>query len=326
MSNSTRKAKPTSAVIDPVKLQSIAAAIGATVDPSRPNRLLWSELGVTFDLHDYDPPMRGDVLVTGRWGTEEDGVDEYVNREVRAQPNPDDEDEPPKWSVYGNTPDTVACMVAASMLGQLLVPRSRRKRLHVDDVLDGLIGALLARAPTLRQHVAEMVEREPAGVRARLERQLREMAQLMERLEALKTLGGLLAPKGTAPSAPAVEGNAYFKALNRLMFIQARMTLVGEDPLNLVKYMRPVPRQDPKHFDPEADDHHRAAYFAMHAHADMRWLLDEVMRTPPVADVDEQNRQAAAVDEQNKRAAALLSDDYRLEGIDPNDTNPPRSI
>jgi hypothetical protein len=325
MSDQSDKSKPTPAMIDPAELQSIANAIGATVDPSRPNRLLWQELGVVFDLHDYDPPMRGDVLVTGRWGTGEDGVDEYVNREARAQPNPDDEDEPPKWSVYGNTPNTVACMVAASMLGALLAPRSRRAVLPVDEIADRLIGALLARAPQLRQHVAEMVEREPRGVRARLERQIREAAESMERLGALKVLGGLLAPEGAAPSAPTAEGNDYFKALNRLMFIRARRMLIGEEPLNLVQYMRPAPLQDPKHFDPEADEHHRAAYFAMHAHADMRWLLDEVMRTSPVADVDEQNRQAVAADERKKRAANLLSGGYESEGIDPTDTKLPRS-
>lgn len=314
MSKSSEKAKPISAPIDPVKLQSIAAAIGADVDPSRPNRLRWRELGVIFDLHDYDPPMRGDVLVTGRWGTEEDGVDEYINREVRAQPNPDDEDEPPTWSVYGNTPDTVACMVAASMLGQLLAPRSQRMRLRTDDVLDGLISALLARAPKLRQHVAEMVEREPAGVRARLERQIREAAQLMERLDALKTLGGLLAPEGApaAPSAPAAEGDAYLSTFNRLMFIRARMLLAGEVPLDLVKYMRPEPPQDPKHFDREADEHHRAVYFARDAHADMRWLFDEVMRSSPSAKA------------QDERAAELLLGGYKSEGINPNNTNPPR--
>ncbi len=325
MSNSSDQSKPTPAVINPAALQSIADAIGATVDPSRLNRLLWQELGVVFDLHDYDPPMRGDVLVTGRWGTLEDGVDEYVNREARAQPNPDDEDEPPKWSVYGNTPNTVACMVAASMLGALLAPRSRRAALRVDEVTDRLIGALLARAPQLRQHVAEMVEREPRGVRARLERQIREAAESVERLGALKVLGGLLAPEGAASSEPAAEGHSYFKALNRLMFIRARMMLVGGEPLNLVKYMRPEPPQDPKHFVPEADEHHRAAYFAMHAHADMRWLFDEVMRTSPVADVDEQNRQAVAADEQNRQAAEPLSGGYRSEGINPTDTKPPRS-
>lgn len=298
MSKSSDKAKPIPAPIDPVKLQSIAAAIGADVDPSRPNRLRWRELGVTFDLHDYDPPMRGDVLVTGRWGTEEDGVDEYVNREVRVQPNPDDEDEPPKWSVYGNTPDTVACIVAASMLGQLLAPRSQRKRLQVDDVLDGLIGALLARAPKLRQHVAEMVEREPAGLRARLERQIQEAAQLMERLEALKTLGGLLAPEGAVPSAPTAErpwqGDPYPDAYARLMFIRARMLLASEEPPNLVKFMQPEPPQNPKHFDPKAYEHHRAVYFARDAYADMLWLFDEVMRSSPVAKA------------QDERAAVLL--------------------
>lgn len=317
MSDPTNKAKPTPAIIDPAKLQPIAEAIGATVDPSKPNRLLWPELGVVFDLHDYDPPMRGDVLVTGRWGTEEDGVDEYVNREVRAQRNPDDEDEPPKWSIYGNTPNTVACMVAATMLGQLLAPRSRRRHLQVDDTLDGLIGALLARAPKLRQHIAEMVQREPAGVRSRLELEIRKAAQLMERLDALKTLGGLLAPEGAAPSAPAAErpgqGDPNSDAYTRLMFIRARMLLAGEVPPNLVKYMRPEPPQNPKHFDPKAYEHHRAVYFACDVYADMLWLFDEVMRSSPVAKA------------QNERAAALLSGGYRSEGIDPNDTNPPRS-
>lgn len=306
MSNRSDEARSSPAVIDPAKLQSIAAAIGATVDPNKANRLLWRELGVVFDLHDYDPPMRGDVLVIGRWGTEEDGVDEYVNREARARPPVDgdeDEDEPPKWSVYGNTPDTVACMVAASMLGQLLAPRSRRKRLQVDDTLDGLIGALLARAPKLRQHVAEMVEHEPAGLRARLERQIREAAQLMERLEVNKALGVLLAPEGAAPSASAAErpgqGDPYPDAYARFMFIRARMLLAGEVPLDLVKYMQPEPPQNPKHFDPKAYEHHRAVYFARDAYADMLWLLDEVMRSSPVAKA------------QDERAAALLSGSYK---------------
>jgi hypothetical protein len=314
MSNPSDKSKPTPAIIDPAKLQSIAAAIGATVDPSRPNRLLWQELGVVFDLHDYDPPMRGDVLVTGRWGTEGDGIDEYVNREARAQPNPDDEDEPPKWSVYGNTPNTVACMVAASMLGALLAPRSRRAALPVDEVADRLIGALLARAPQLRQHVAEMVEREPRGVRARLERQLREVAESVERLGALKVLGGLLVPEGTAPSVFTTgDDEAGLDAFTRLMFIRARMMIVGEVPPNLLKYMRPEPPQDPKRFDPEANEHHQAVYFARDAHADMRWLLDAVLRCSPIAKA------------QHERAADMLSGGYKSEGIDPTDTNPPRS-
>lgn len=320
MSDRSDNARPTPAIIDPAALQSIAATIGATVDPSRPNRLRWRELGVIFDLHDYDPPMRGDVLVTGRWGTEEDGVDEHVNREARARPPVDgneDEDEPPEWSVYGNTPDTVACMVAASMLGQLLAPRSRRKRLQVDDALDGLIGALLARAPKLRQHVAEMVENEPAGLRARLERQIREAAQLMERLEVNRALGVLLAPEGAAPSASAAErprqGDPYPDAYARLMFIRARMLLAGEVPLDLVKFMQPEPPRNPKHFDPKACEHHRAVYFARDAYADMLWLFDEVMRSSPVAKA------------QDERAAALLLGGYRSEGINPNDTNPPRS-
>lgn len=291
-------------IIAPERLQEIALAIGATVDEATPNRLLWPELGVVFDLHDYDPPMRGDVLVTGRWGAEEDGVDEYVNQEARAQPSVDgdeDDDEPPKWSVYGNTPDTVACMVAATMLGQLLAPRSRRKRLQVDDALDGLIGTLLARAPKLRQHVAEIVEDEPAGLRARLKRQIREAAQLMERLEVNKALAVLLAPDGVLRGVQAAErpGQADPDAYARLMFIRARMLLAGEVPLDLVKYMRPEPPQNPKRFDREADEHHRAVYFARDAHADMLWLLDEVMRSSPVAKAQEE------------RAAALLSGSYK---------------
>jgi hypothetical protein len=87
------------------------------------------------------------------------------------------------------------------------------------------------------------------------------------------------------------------------------MLLAGETPPNLVKYMRPEPLQDPKRFDSEADEHHRAMYFAMHVHADMRWLLDEVMRSSPIAD------------EQNRRAAAdLLSGGYRSEGINLSET------
>lgn len=292
MSDSFDGVEPAPAIIAPERLQEIALAIGATVDEATPNRLLWPELGVYFDLHDYDPPMMGDVLVAAGWLTEPyDGRPPLSEGARLAQAAVEGTDSEPKLSFYWNTPTKAAVYVAAaalSWLGRCNAHASFAEHTHA------AVRRVLERAPLLQAHIERTAAEHPAHLRVEMAGQLAKTAATLVEIERVEALGWLA---GQAPRPRGLTSEDF--GINRedqLMLVRATLRLLDDPPVDLLRYMTAEPPPG-KNARLDALNHRQALMFAATAVHKLRWMFEEVMRGSTVAKA------------QDERAAALLSGD-----------------